>query len=262
MEILKLLPLFYVKFTTFMLISARMGAFFYAFILFKHITASFKLITALTLIASFYVLMLTNQNAHFDTLSMALLVNMIIQSLIGIVIAFILNTVFEVFLFAGQLISTQMGLSIAALIDPRYGMITSLSQFYLMTSMMLFFMLNGHVWMIKILIESFQVIGIGSFDPHFMLKKAISFTSIIFSSSLMLAIIVIIVNLLINISIALISKFSPQFNIFTIGIGIQLIMGFVLLLIIFQMQLNEGKGILLQGFDYVNNLLRPENHVR
>ncbi len=73
---------------------------------------------------------------NYDVFSFQMLLFVATQFFIGFVSGFIINIVFDVFLALGQVISLQIGLSMASLIDPRFGSITSLTQFYMLTSIL------------------------------------------------------------------------------------------------------------------------------
>jgi flagellar biosynthetic protein FliR len=154
------------------------------------------------------------------------LVQIFIQVLVGVVSGVILNIVFEVFVAIGQITSTQIGLSVAGMIDPRYGYITSLTHFYVIVASLLFLLLNGHLFAIKTIVDSFNTLPLNqNFLPPDLLSSVMKYAAVIFSGSVMISITVLVVLLLMNISLAVMTKFAPQFNLFTLGINLQIILG-------------------------------------
>src|SRR5690606_25482277 len=68
------------------------------------------------------------------------------QIIIGVLMGFSLQLMFHIFVFAGQVISMQMGLGFASLMDPATGVsVPLLGQFLLMLVTLLFLAVNGHL---------------------------------------------------------------------------------------------------------------------
>ena len=88
------------------------------------------------------------------------------QILIGAVMAFTLQILFQIFVVGGQLVAMQSGLGFGTLMDPVNGInVTSISQLYLMSVNLLFFTMNGHLTVISMLSESFTTLPIGETLP-------------------------------------------------------------------------------------------------
>src|SRR5262245_32320885 len=83
------------------------------------IPARVKIILAMTL--AFIVAPLAHTPAAVEPLGIKLLLMAANQILIGIVIGFVVQIVFEALTFAGQTIAMTMGLGYATLIDPLRG---------------------------------------------------------------------------------------------------------------------------------------------
>ena len=77
------------------------------------------------------------------------------QVLLGVVMAFALRLLFQIFIVAGQMICPGMGLGFASIADPVNGVsVAVLSRFYLMLT--IFVLSMGVKW--NLLMESFRVI--------------------------------------------------------------------------------------------------------
>ena len=86
---------------------------------------------------------------------------------IGAVVGFAASMIFAAFNMAGNLISNQMGLDMAMVVDPssETGEEESvISVFYNMMAILIFLLINGHHWFIKTTAQSFSMIPLGSFN--------------------------------------------------------------------------------------------------
>jgi len=84
------------------------------------------------------------------------------QILIGALMGFSLQLFFHVFVIAGQLLSTQAGLSFASMVDPANGIsVPVLGQFFNVLVTLLFLSMNGHLIVMEILAESFTTLPVG-----------------------------------------------------------------------------------------------------
>lgn len=254
MDILNLLPTIYEKFLVFTLILTRISAMFSTFILFKREMVNPRVIIVLTSIISFYVLSVyPTKQLNYDIYSIQMLTQMFIQFFIGFVAGLILNIVLEIFIGMGQVISTQIGLSLASMIDPRFGHITSLTQFYSLLAMLIFLLINGHLFIINTIVDSFISFPIyENFFPNQLLKSVLNYSGIIFTGSIMLSISIVVTILLANIALAVMTKFAPQINVFSIGINMTLILGLICVYLTFNVIVDSGDAYIVNGLNYLH----------
>jgi flagellar biosynthetic protein FliR len=185
---------------------------------------------------------------------------MLMQTVIGFISAIILNIVFEIFFAAGQLISSQIGLSMASQYDPRFGSVTHLTQFYIITATLIFFSINGHIFIIKSIVDSFQAIPIDqTIISRGMLFTILKYSQVIFNSSVLVSITLITTVLIINIGLAFITKFAPQFNIFSVGININLIAGLTAVYLTYQAFVNFASPEIQHGLSVLMHFF-PKGH--
>ncbi|MDP1603553.1 MAG: flagellar biosynthetic protein FliR [Legionella sp.] len=179
--------------------------------------------------------------------------NLLQQLVLGVLTGFILNIFIDLFLAIGQIISIQSGLGFVNLFIPKIGTVTPLSEFYFITSALIFFTLNGHLVVFKMLINT-PLLPIDKIDMT-VLRDIMVYTKVIFSGSLLLSFPVIIALLIANITIAVMTKFSPQLNIFSIGINITLILCFFVAYISFDGLLENGKIVLNQTLVFLKYVI-------
>lgn len=78
---------------------------------------------------------------------------------IGFAIGFVLQLVFGAVVYAGQAVSMTMGLGFAMAVDPQNGVqVPVLSQMYVILATLLFLSLNGHLILIAMVIDSYQLL--------------------------------------------------------------------------------------------------------
>lgn len=257
MDALTFIPAFYDKFIVFMLIFARISTLLMALTIFRKEMFATRVIVAFSVILSLYVLFNNPIKQMSNELySVQTIYSIFFQILIGLTSAIIVNVIIEVFLYMGQVISTQVGMNIISVLDPSIGMITALSQFYVNTSILIFFMLNGHLFVIKTIVDSFNYLSIYHvFSPFHLFHDILGYAGIIFSGSLLISMTIIVTMMLTNISLAAMTKFAPQFNIFSIGIIILLVIGLIAVYFNFNYFVNDAIKLINDGLHFFSNKL-------
>lgn len=154
------------------------------------------------------------------------------QVLIGIIMGLSFQLIFNMFVVGGQIIAYQMGLGFAQMVDPQSGtQVPVISQFYVILVTLLFFSLEGHLALIKVLVESFQRLPIG---PHGVLPagywQLIEWSKHMFIGGVKIALPAIAAIFLVNFTFGVVTRSAPQFNIFSIGFPLSIAMGFFVLL--------------------------------
>ncbi|MEI9611437.1 flagellar biosynthetic protein FliR [Atlantibacter hermannii] len=154
------------------------------------------------------------------------------QILIGIALGFTMQFAFAAVRTAGEIIGLQMGLSFATFFDPGSKLnMPVLARFMDMLAMLLFLSLNGHLWMISMLVDTFYTLPING-DPlnsnaFFALAKS---GGLIFLNGLMLALPLVTLLLTLNLALGLLNRMSPQLSVFVIGFPLTLSIGMVVII--------------------------------
>lgn len=163
------------------------------------------------------------------------------QVLIGVLMGLVIHIIFQTFMLAGQLISMQMGLGFASLMDPENGVsVPIIGQLYVMIATLLYLSMNGHLFVISILVDSFTQIPVNQLDlSSLQVEKFIELGSFMFSYALKIALPAVVTILITNISFGMMTKAAPQLNIFTLGFSITLIAGIALIYICLSFMITE-----------------------
>ncbi|MBS7663051.1 flagellar type III secretion system protein FliR [Pseudomonas lalucatii] len=161
-----------------------------------------------------------------DALSLRSLLLIAQEVLIGVMLGFSLQLFFHAFLVAGQIVSMQMGLGFASMVDPTNGVsVPVVGQFFLMLVTLLFLAMNGHLVVFEVLAESFVTLPVGEgllTDHYWSLATKLGW---VLGAALMLVLPAITALLVVNLAFGVMTRAAPQLNIFSIGFPLTLVLG-------------------------------------
>lgn len=180
------------------------------------------------------------------------------QVIIGLASGFILQMVFSALVFAGQGVALNMGLGFASMVDPQNGeQVPVIAQFYVIASTLIFLSLDGHLLLIKMLLDSFKSLPLGM-DGLAMadIWAIITWSSRMFAGGLLLAMPLIVSLLLVNIGFGVATRTAPQLNIFSVGFPVTVLLGIVLIWLTLPEVLEQFSQILTDAYELVEQLLR------
>lgn len=154
------------------------------------------------------------------------------QMLIGVASGFLLQLVFDAVVVGIQTVAMSMGLGFAVMVDSASGVqVPVLSQFHSIMATLLFLAFDGHLMIIALLINSFQVLPVGmtglSSDALWIL---VSWGTQMFAGAVSVALPAATAVLIVNLSIGVISRAAPTLNLFAVGFPITMLTGFVVLM--------------------------------
>jgi len=187
---------------------------------------------------------------HIDPFSLQGLLITANQLLIGFMLGFMIRMVFSAIESGGQVIGMTMGLGFAQMNDPANGVtVPVISQFYTILATLIFLALNGHLILIRVLVDSFttmpvDTLTIGSSGLWILL----SWAGWIFKGAVLIALPAVTALLLVNIAFGVMMRAAPQLNVFAIGFPITLMMGFVFMLVSLSVFLPQFSQLLDNAF--------------
>lgn len=175
------------------------------------------------------------------------------QALIGLAMGFLLQMVFAAVTLGGQTIALSMGLGFASVVDPQNGVQTAvISQFFLILATLLFLAMNGHLAMIAMVHDSFQLYPL---EPGALtsadLGHLVAFGARMFAFGVLIALPAVTALLLTNIAFGVVTRSAPQLNIFGVGFPITLTLGFVVLGFALPTLLPQFEQLLDQAFGWM-----------
>lgn len=166
----------------------------------------------------------------YSPLSPLGILTIIQEIVIGIAVGFVLMLAVEAAVFAGQVISTGMGLSFATVVDPQMGNIPLLGRLYIIVATLLLLAMDVHLAMIELMAQSYALIPIGSggIGPA-EARYIVDFAQVLFVGAMQLALPSVVAILMVNIAFGVISRAAPTLNLFAVGFPISMMMGFAVL---------------------------------
>lgn len=154
------------------------------------------------------------------------------EFLMGAAIGFAAGMILYAAEFAGGLIDFDIGFQTALLFDANSEVPTLIGQLKSMMVLMVFLGMNGHHFLIEAIAASFVAVPLDSFgvttsavDTLLRLVTNVTIIAIKIASPLLLAL------LLVNISLALLSRVAPQLNIFALSFQFKVAVGLIMLFV-------------------------------
>ncbi|SNS61246.1 flagellar biosynthetic protein FliR [Noviherbaspirillum humi] len=170
---------------------------------------------------------------NVDPMSVAGVLLLTQQAVIGLALGFAMRIAFVAVEFAGEIIGLSMGFGFATFFDPQTrGRTSAISQFLALLAIMLFLALNLHLTVLSTLVGTFQSMPISaSFTAMSNVRDLLTWSSHIFSGGVQLALPFIAALLITNIALGILTRAAPQLNLFGIGFPVILGVGFIMLAI-------------------------------
>ena len=152
------------------------------------------------------------------------------EVLMGTIVVFGVRVLFASVQIAGQIMSFQMGFSMARAIDPTTGsQSTALSQLLYLFTVLFYFAINGHHLTLRAIAASFHIVPPNSlsFDPA-LGEAMILISARMFLLGLKVAAPILIALFLSNLCLGIVARTVPQVNILMIGFPVNIGIGLVL----------------------------------
>ncbi len=178
------------------------------------------------------------------------------QVLIGLSMGFVLRLVFGALELGGQMVATQMGLGFASLVDPQNGAQSPLlSQFYTLLGTLVFLSLNGHLLLVRLLVDSFATLPVAATGvDRDLLWTLVGWASRTFAGAVLIALPAVASLLVVNLAFGVMTRAAPQLNIFAVGFPITLVLGLLILLYNLPTLLYQLNGLFEDAFRGIGQL--------
>jgi flagellar biosynthetic protein FliR len=207
-----------------------------------------------------YIIFMTINTHHvtFQFNIWWLFVNAIREITLGLILGFVLNFVFWGISYAGSIIGFDMGLSMAEVMNPGTQISSNvISEMLYFAAILLFFLINGHHYLIRALALTFQIVPIGSFSitqPVYLLL--IKMAGSVFVIAVKIASPVLVSFFLIHIAEGIIAKVIPQMQVFFVTQPLKIGAGFLLLTAVAPIYVYVIRDLLKSCEDNLYSLVR------
>lgn len=179
------------------------------------------------------------------------------QIIIGVAMGLCMKMAFSAVQAAGEYIGMQMGIGFATQYSADTGANSVIiSRLFDILAILMFLAVDGHLFMLQILVNTFTQLPIGNFEFNPDAWKMIAvYAKTIFTSGLLLALPLITALLLMNLAMGILNRSAPQLTIFSVGFPLTLMVGLVLLMV---MMKNLGPfmdNMFFQSMKFVQQLI-------
>lgn len=248
----------------FMLILSRMiGLFFIAPMMGRNsIPALLKL--SICILLSYILLPFQLQLVELkpEVQMLELVVLLMREITIGLGLGFVAQVFFGIFLTAGAILDLEVGFSMVRLYDPQSGSQISISSKLIESfAYLIFFAVNGHHFLIRVLMNSYMVLPIRSeiMIGNNYLDFLIRLTAYMFVSAITLVIPITISIFMGNLLLAFMAKIMPQMNVFIVGMPMKIFLGLAVFFVSIPFMTQLIRKILFKMFEYMylfNNIIK------
>ena len=197
----------------------------------KEVPARIKV--SLALVITVVIAPTLNIPADIDPASAQGLFVLMQQIVAGLIIGFSIKLIFSALEMAGDLAGMQMGLGFASFYDPLNASFTPvIAQFLGVIAALTFIAMDGHLYLLATLSDSFRDFPIGTSVPSANAFRTIAeWGGSMFSNALQFSLPLIGALLITNLALGILTRSAPQLNVFAVGFPITLAIGFATLML-------------------------------
>jgi flagellar biosynthetic protein FliR len=186
-----------------------------------------------------------------DPLSMAGLLILAQEMLVGLAMGFSIRMVFAAVEMAGEISSLTMGLGFATFFDPNtQGRSSAISQFLALVATLGFLAVNAHLVLLSVLVESFSTLPISA-TPIYAggFKQLADWGARIFSTGVQLSLPIVAALLITNVALGILTRAAPALNLFGIGFPITLGVGLLVIAMVLPYLATPVQNLFLDGIE-------------
>lgn len=180
------------------------------------------------------------------------------QTIIGTAMGLTMGLIFNAVEMAGELTGMQMGLGFASFYDPINAVQSAIiGQWLGVIAALAFLSMNGHLYMLSALADSFQTLPVGGMISARGLYAMVSWGTSIFAYALQISLPVLAALLITNIALGILTRAAPQLNLFAVGFPITLAIGFFVLAMSTPYFVPMLDRLTQEGIGTALNLIKP-----
>jgi flagellar biosynthetic protein FliR len=221
------------QFILFIMLFLRISAVLVTAPVFGHQSIPLQVKVVLAMFLS-YVLFAFNiaQGVVLDVKLLPLFIIAIKEVIAGASLGFAVGIIFGGVRYAGDLISYDMGFSMATMYDPENNAsFPVISEMLYLFLLMIFILMNGHHFIIEALVSSYKIIPIGMWSiSEGAIQKLILLTGQMFIVAVKISAPVLISLFIANLSLGILNKAMPQMNIFSVIFSLKIGLGAIVMI--------------------------------
>ena len=177
---------------------------------------------------------------------------------VGWLMGCIFNIFFYMLAFVGDILDMQFGLSMAKVMDPGTGVQSAFTGNLInLVYMAYFFATNSHLVLIKIAVDSYDIIPAGAAGINLSAAASFGITvfSSVFSVAVRLAFPFVAMEFILEIGMGILMKLIPQIHIFVINMQFKILLAIVTLFILAKPITVFVENYIILMFDYMKEAL-------
>ena len=220
---------------TFILVFARVAGFCASAPLFSHRSINARLRVLIAACISITIFSAMNfPTVEYSTI-LGYTVQLIKELVVGLSIGYISNFVMSILVLTGEFIDREIGFTMSQTFDPSSNaMVTITAELYDRIVYLIILITNLHYYILKAIVDSFEAVPLGHVSIHyeFLVTEILGFIGQYFSIGFRIAMPVFLGALILNVILGVITKSSPQMNMFAIGMQLKVIGGLLVMTIV------------------------------
>lgn len=188
-----------------------------------------------------------------------LLIGSVLELLVGLLIGFMSQLIFAVVQLCGALMDMDAGFVMAQIYDPHTGHADPLiSTFMKMLAITLYFLLNGHHWLIRALAGSYETVAAGGLltaAAAAVPMQVVLFFGQVLQAAVQITLPYMAVMLLTTAALAGVNRAMPQMNLLVLGLGLKSVAGLALLFLLLPFMLGMLESLFSSGHSELLRIL-------
>lgn len=184
----------------------------------------------LSVVLSFLMLPMTHGAAMPDPFSLAGVVVMIEQAVIGGLIGLALQLTMAVMNMLGFVAASQVGFTMAQINDPINGQQSDVISALLgLVAMLVFFAIDGHLVLVGVLAQSFRAWPVGGGEGPLLMQAVALNVGWVFSAAMLLALPIVFSTLVVQFGFGFLNRVAPSLNLYSLGFSLVTLFGLTML---------------------------------
>lgn len=191
--------------------------------------------TMITSLAMMYMLIIKPEVKGVPDNMILYTIMMLQEILIGVAFGFCASIIVSAIQAAGEIIDVQMGMSMVMLFNPQTKTQSSaMGRLFSQVELTVFIFAHGHLYLLAAFFSTFEMVPIGKFNfsNPIVIGEFIRVASQLFYVSLQLALPILVVLFIIDFSLGITNKVSPQINVLELNFAMKPTTGMIILLIL------------------------------
>lgn len=220
-------------FETFLFVLARISGFIFTAPVFNQRNVPVKVKAIFSIVVSYiaFTAMKYDAPTYVGTIGMAAVV--LTEVIAGMILGFVANICVMILAFAGQIADMEIGFAMAQSMNNVNNINTTVTgNYYTYVIMLVMLVSDMHLYIIKAIVDSFEVIKLGevkiAVDIYVVILK---FLVEYFIIAFRIILPVFAAMLLTNGVLAILAKAAPQMNMFVVGLQLKVVIGLAVLVV-------------------------------